>query len=123
MSDFEVIWKMYPRKVAKRVAEKSWSKLSTGEKNAAIEAMPNHLEYWKRSDTQKEFIPHLSTWLNQGRWEDELEMPESKNNIKVSWWTSETETIKKAQELGVQSRGGEGWSEFRQRIAERMKAA
>ena len=90
MSDFEVIWKMYPRKVAKRVAERSWSKLSTGEKNAALEAMSNHLEYWKRSDTQKEFIPHLSTWLNQGRWEDELEMPESKNNIKVSWWTSET---------------------------------
>ncbi len=123
MADFLDFWKQYPRKISKRVAEKSWQKLSTGEQAAALEALPNHIEYWRKAETQQTFIPHASTWLNQGRWEDELELPAKQNTVKIAWWSSEKETIKKAQELGVQARGGEGWGEFRQRIAERRRAA
>lgn len=69
---FADFWAMYPRRVAKRVAEKAWSKLTPEEQRAAVIALPDHIRYWRQTDRSDELIPHASTWLNQGRWEDEL---------------------------------------------------
>jgi len=70
-SDFEVFWKAYPRKTGKGYCHDIWKR----KKFPAIEII---LESLKKSiaspDWQKEggkFIPNPSTWLNQGRWEDE----------------------------------------------------
>jgi len=69
---FETWWNMYPRKVGKKAAQRSWERLTDGEKAEAIQKLPDHLQYWKNRGTEMEFIPHPTTWLNQGRWEDQL---------------------------------------------------
>ena len=104
MPTFNDFWSLYPRKVSKRVAEKSWNKLSPLEQAGALEALPNHIEYWKLKQTATEFIPHPATWLNQGRWEDELDMTVVVKEDK-SWMATEAGIVAKAAELGVHSMG------------------
>jgi hypothetical protein len=101
---FADFWKLYPRKISKRLAEKSWSKLTPQEQSDALEALPNHLEYWKIKNTETEYIPHAATWLNQGRWEDELDMTVKVKEDK-SWMATEAGIVAKAAELGVHSMG------------------
>ena len=120
---FDALWGMYPRKVAKRVAQKSFERLTQSEQAQAIEAMPNHINYWKSQDTQLAYIPHLATWLNQYRFEDEIviEAPKANKRPELPWYSSEELTIKKAQEIGVQAYAGEGWQQWRARISQKIK--
>ena len=77
--DFERFWLAYPRKIGKGAAFSAWQKLRPG--NGTAEAILSAIakqkecEQWKREKGQ--FIPHPTTWLNQCRWEDEIEEPES----------------------------------------------
>jgi hypothetical protein len=114
---------MYPRKVAKRVAQKSFERLTQTEQAQALEAMPNHITYWKTQDTQLAYIPHLATWLNQYRFEDEIviEAPKANKRPELPWYSSEELTIKKANEIGVQAYAGEGWQQWRARISNKIK--
>lgn len=70
---FDEFWKAYPRKVGKEAARKSWIKISptngTFEKILAALRWQINSPDWKKERGQ--FIPHPSTYLNQGRWEDE----------------------------------------------------
>jgi hypothetical protein len=101
---FNEFWSIYPRKVSKRVAEKAWLKLSNQEQLDALQALPNHIEYWKLRNTETEYIPHPATWINQGRWEDELDMTVKVKEDK-SWMATEAGIVAKAAELGVHSMG------------------
>ena len=117
---FDEFWKLYPRKVKKRDSEKAFLRLPKHEQEAALEALPNHVCYWQLKETETEFIPHASTWLNQARWEDELDMQEKKPPS-LPWYSDEQLTMKKAAEVGVTPLAGEGWSELRKRIAEKIR--
>ena len=87
---FEEFWSKYPRKVAKRAAQKAWNKLSPSEQMSAVEALEAHNRYYRVKGTGQDFIPHPATWLNQGRWEDELEIaPLDKVTV---WWATEKVT-------------------------------
>ena len=70
--DFKRFWNVYPKKVKKPVAEKSWMK-----QNPDIDKVLKSLSLLKNSDEwtkdDGKYIPHPSTWLNQRRWEDEVE--------------------------------------------------
>ena len=70
-NDFEIFWKAYPRKTGKGYCQEIWKR----KKFPAIEIILDSLKKSIASpDWQKEggkFIPNPSTWLNQGRWEDE----------------------------------------------------
>jgi hypothetical protein len=120
---FDELWAMYPRKVAKRVAQKSFERLTQTEQAQALEAMPNHLAYWKSQDTQLAYIPHLATWLNQYRFEDEVVIEEPKQNKRpeLPWYSSEELTIRKASEIGCPAYAGEGWQQWRARISNKIK--
>jgi hypothetical protein len=120
---FDELWGMYPRKVAKRVAQKSFERLTQSEQAQALEAMPNHINYWKSQDTQLAYIPHLATWLNQYRFEDEIviEAPKANKRPELPWYSSEELTIRKAQDIGVQAYAGEGWQQWRARISQKIK--
>jgi hypothetical protein len=72
--NFDDFWQLYPRKVSKRPAMKLWAKMSEVDQERALIALPNHLACWKANGTEKEYIPHPSTWLSQARWEDEIEI-------------------------------------------------
>lgn len=82
---FEQFWKLYPRKVAKRIAERAWKRLTPAEQKLAMEAIPNHVKYWDMKYTNIEFIPHPTTWLNQGRFEDELDFVVKEKPVKPKW--------------------------------------
>ena len=118
---FEEFWKLYPRKVSKRVAQKIWERMPAQEQEAALEALPVHIKYWKIKETDTEFVPHAGTWLNQGRWEDELDMQEKKPPS-LPWYSDEQLTMAKAREVGITSKPGESFSELRKRIAEKIRA-
>jgi hypothetical protein len=120
---FNELWEMYPRKVAKRVAQKSFERLTQTEQAQALATMPNHLAYWKANDTQLAYIPHLATWLNQYRFEDEIVIEAPKQNKKpdLPWYSSEELTIRKAGEIGCPAYAGEGWQQWRARISNKIK--
>ena len=71
---FERFWSVYPKKVGKGDARKSFLKIAPS--GALLEKMltaivASSASYqWKKDKGQ--FIPNPATWLNQQRWEDEL---------------------------------------------------
>jgi len=120
---FDKFWDLYPRKVAKRVAQRKFEALRSDEQKLALEALPNHIKYWKTKNTEMDFIPHAATWIGQYRFEDEIVIEEPKQNKRpeLPWYSSEELTIKKAQEIGVQAYAGEGWQQWRARISQKIK--
>src|SRR5690349_13399865 len=68
---FADFWKAYPRRIARKPAEKAWSKINASEYPKIFEALPKHKNEWKRDGGK--YIPYPATWLNQERWNDELE--------------------------------------------------
>lgn len=70
---FERLWAAYPRKVGKDAAARAFAKRKPGA--ALLQAMLDAVQAQRGSrDWTKDggqFIPHLSTWLNEGRWQDE----------------------------------------------------
>ena len=70
---FQEFWKVYPKKIGKGAALKAWKKLKPSRElqtrmSSAI-ADQRQSDQWRKGDGQ--FIPNPSTWLNQGRWDDE----------------------------------------------------
>lgn len=121
---WEAFWAMYPRKVSRKMAEKAWLKLSTIEQDQALEALPVHIKYWDSLNTEQEYIPHASTWLNQARFEDEIAIPVPKaDKPTVAWWSSEHLILAKGRELNLLPRPGESIWDFKARLSEKLKAA
>jgi hypothetical protein len=112
---FEQFWKLYPRKVAKRDAQKAFNKLNVKEQYDAIKAIENHIKHWTLRETESQFIPHPSTWLNQGRWEDELDFtvkevkPKEVKTLErdkqarstAKWFDSVAGVMEKGKEMGI----------------------
>ena len=69
---FAGFWKVYPRKVGKDAARKAFAKRKPDAellaKMLAAVARQAQSEQWRKKDGQ--FIPHPTTWLNRGQWED-----------------------------------------------------
>lgn len=70
---FETFWSAYPRKVGKDAARKAFGKRKPDE--ALLRVMLEAVAVQAQSPTWTkdggQFIPHPSTWLNEGRWQDE----------------------------------------------------
>lgn len=74
MDAFAAVWSAYPRKVSKGSAEKAWVKLCPAPDliaaiHAAVIAQARSFKW----QAEPQYIPHLATWLNAKRWEDEVE--------------------------------------------------
>ena len=77
--EFDVFWKCYPKKVGKGAARKVFERIAPSEQLlkkilSAVEQQKT-TEQWRR-DSGK-YIPHPATWLNQERWDDEVEHKET----------------------------------------------
>lgn len=70
---FEAFWKEYPKKVGKKAAFRSWKNIKGVDAPTIIDAMKTQLsaDHFRGNDG-KQYFPNPATWLNQGRWEDEL---------------------------------------------------
>lgn len=70
---FDALWRIYPRKDAKAAAQKKWDALKPDRETCR--AILAGLERDKRSEQWRRdggmYIPMLSTYLNQRRWEDQ----------------------------------------------------
>ena len=68
---FDRFWQSYPKKVGKQAARKAFQRVK-----APLETLLTAIERQKCSDQWSrdngQYIPNPATWLNQGRWEDEL---------------------------------------------------
>ena len=74
---FAAFWDSYPRKVGRGVAAKAFAKAiqQIPDESAIRDGLQNALQVWKATGTEPQFIPHPATWLNQGRWADEVALP------------------------------------------------
>jgi len=72
---FDEFWEAYPKKVGKKAALASWKKVKPGtelfDKIMMAIGRAKATEQWQRENGR--FIPNPTTWLNQGRWDDEYE--------------------------------------------------
>ena len=75
-SAFDAFWSAYPKKTGKEAARKSFAraKADIGTMLSALEVQKQS-EQWTKNNGQ--FIPNPTTWLNQGRWEDEVQTQSS----------------------------------------------
>lgn len=71
---FDVFWKEYPKKKGIGAARKAFAKAI---KKASLETLIEAVRKQKQGDQWKKdkgkFIPYPATWLNQERWEDEVD--------------------------------------------------
>ena len=72
---FEEFWQAYPKKVGKGYAQECFKRIKPTRKllDTMLEAIAKQKksDMWKRDKGQ--YIPNPSTWLNQKRWEDDLD--------------------------------------------------
>jgi hypothetical protein len=73
-AEFDRFWSAYPKKVGKISAKKAFEHVI---KTVPLESLLTAIErqkcgsQWSRDGGQ--YIPNPTTWLNQGRWEDEIQ--------------------------------------------------
>jgi len=80
-SYFEKFWDKVPRKIAKKKCQKIYNNLVKSKEvteDELISSMERYAESVK--DTDMPFICHATTWLNQGRWEDTIEVKVKNKN-------------------------------------------
>ena len=71
---FLTFWKAYPNKVGKDAAWKAWQNRtgSLPEILLILEAIQNQKQSRRWQEEEGRYIPNPATWLNQGRWADEI---------------------------------------------------
>lgn len=89
---FQDFWQIYPKKIGKGKAKESWEKIKPDA--SLVKKMIEKIELFKQTEQWKkdrgQFIPNPATWLNQGRWEDEVtpqskEVPKYLKGLKKVW--------------------------------------
>lgn len=71
-SRFDAFYRLYPRKTGKAAAERAWNRLHLDAKADTVIPALNAQIRAGMFKTEPHFIPHPATWLNAGRWEDEI---------------------------------------------------
>lgn len=74
---FERAWKAWPRKVGKQGARKVFERILRDTPMflpRLVDAIEKHGDAYTRY-VQAQYVPHLTTWLNGARWEDEIPGP------------------------------------------------
>lgn len=101
---FQIWWASYPKKVGKRKAEKKW--MTYFDDMPPLEQMLKILEAQKRTaqwlKDDGEYIPHPTTYINDGRYEDELTVTMPKDFINEKpWHETWPGIVAKGKELGI----------------------
>ena len=96
---FDAFWSAYPKKVGKEAARKAYAKVKV-DADVLIRAVERQKlsTQWKKDGGQ--YIPNPATWLNQGRWEDELTTP---TQVSMSYGdrSADIERVRKMLEDGT----------------------
>lgn len=80
-SRFDEFWKLYPRKDAKDKARQAWTKKKCDAMaDKIITALKAHLTRKDWLKDNGEFIPYPASWINAGRWDDEIKPQKSRTD-------------------------------------------
>lgn len=73
-AEFDDWWQHVPRKVSKDAARRAYraARRRGASSEALVHGIQQHAARWKINRTEARFIPHPATWLNGGRWEDDV---------------------------------------------------
>lgn len=85
-SEFDTIWKAYPRKEGRTNALKAYIKARTDKKNPVSfetvkNGLDNYIKHIRETKTEQKYIKHGSTWFNQRCWEDEYNNSEPEEDL------------------------------------------
>lgn len=124
---FDVFWGAYPRKVGKDAARRAFGKRKPSQ--ALVQQMVRAIEaqqlseQWRRDGGK--FIPNPSTWLSQGRWQDEVVQPGVDGVALLPWWETRSGIEGMGQSLGVGAwdEAVSQWFPYRDRVFGAAKAA
>lgn len=91
--DFSVFWELYGKKKGNKLkVEKKWNKLSLSTQEKIIETLPN----FKKSISDIQYLPFPETYLNNERWNDEIEenlQEEKTGYVRQYDWDSYLKTL------------------------------
>lgn len=73
--EFDSFWVSYPRKIGKEAARKAFVKALTKTTAGKIMDGVEQLRI-EVAGKDQQFTPHAATWLNAGRWDDEVARPQ-----------------------------------------------
>lgn len=80
---FQEFWNQYPRKIGRAKVEKIWERIMRDNINSKapfdlahkiIESVQAQKKTDQLGNPDQKFIPYPATWLNQKRWQDEIEI-------------------------------------------------
>lgn len=73
---FERFWNKYPRRIGKAKAQVVYKRKASSllKEKKIMEGLEKYITKWKVEKTLNEYIPHPTTWLNEERWNDEVEI-------------------------------------------------
>ena len=121
MDDFDLFWKVYPKKLDKGSARKAW--METAYLRPHIDKLVKAIENAKESEQWKEqrgkYIPYPATWLRGERWDDVYEIEVAG----MPWHATATGITEKGRQLGVIQNIGEHFQDFRHRVLKAARAA
>jgi hypothetical protein len=117
---FDEFWSLYPRKIAKANARKAWAKLTAEQQLMAAKAINTHCKYWKTKETELEFIPHASSWLNGERYEDEIVIEPRREKSDKKWMFTNEGIEAKARELGVIGNGYDTYQTLKEKCLKKL---
>ena len=88
INEFEILWKMYPKKVGKEKSLKKYLEYSKKDEELfekVKDGINNYLEYIKTNSIENSYIKHGTTYFNNKSWEDEYPTGKTKpyNTTKV----------------------------------------
>ena len=81
---FDQLWIRYPKKVKKARCLRVFNGLSKTKREACIKGVKRYIEYWELNGTSLSHVPMLSSFINDARWEDELDMSRSQDSLKIT---------------------------------------
>lgn len=109
---FERFWSSYPRKQSKINARKAFEKINPSEEllGKMLSAIEEASKSYQWTKDAGQFIPLPATWLNQGRWEDEMLVntgqAHQSSSGGIDWW-ERSRQLEKEEMLNAEIGGSE----------------
>ena len=113
VDEFSEWYAGYPRKVGKKDAEKAYKRARKGgaTREELLDGLARSIRSWGREGRPKDKYPYPSTWLNQGRWEDEETMPQDVYERPAQRQPTANDVARQMIE-NMRSNPSDGWKEL-----------
>ena len=97
-SDFEELWKLYPRKVGKKDAFKYYkAAIKNGTTNEQIRQGIENYNAWLKAKNETEFIKHGSTFFSKEAWNDDYDLTHVNRgdpfDVRNQYWDESDPTV------------------------------